>query len=99
MIYCYAIFNLYGDDFFAGNETIERIATYGMQANFTVYLFNVFNLGQVTVANVLGIANAVSNCMPIIGGTIADAFLGKFKTIALASIASLLVCFPPLLLI
>lgn len=76
-----------------GNDTIERLATYGMQANFVVYLMKVYNMDQVLSANILNTWIAVSNITPLIGAFFADAYLGKFRTIALASFASLVVAF------
>ncbi|KAF7829426.1 protein NRT1/ PTR FAMILY 2.13-like [Senna tora] len=72
-----------------GNETIERIATYGMAANFMVFLLKVFNLGQVGAANVISIWHGSSNFIPILGAFLADSYLGKFRTIAGASFATL----------
>lgn len=69
-----------------------------MTANFMVYLLRVFNLGQVAAANVLSIWIGVSNCIPIVGAVIADALLGKFRTIAMASFGTLVVCcFPSII--
>ncbi|TKY58792.1 NRT1/ PTR FAMILY 2.13 [Spatholobus suberectus] len=72
-----------------GNDTIERLATFGMQANFMVYLMRVFNMDQVLAANIMNTWQAVSNITPLIGAFIADAYLGKFLTITLSSFASL----------
>ncbi|KAE9595576.1 putative proton-dependent oligopeptide transporter family, major facilitator superfamily [Lupinus albus] len=73
-----------------GNETIERLATFGLISNFMVYLLKVFNLDQISAANVINIWSGVSNCLPIIGAFIGDACLGKFRTIAIASFGTLL---------
>ncbi|KAK7362163.1 hypothetical protein VNO77_04267 [Canavalia gladiata] len=72
-----------------GNDTIERLATYGMQANFVVYLMRVYNMDQVYAANILNTWLAISNITPLIGAFFADAYLGKFLTIIIASFASL----------
>ncbi|KAK7362162.1 hypothetical protein VNO77_04266 [Canavalia gladiata] len=72
-----------------GNDTIERLATYGMQANFVVYLMRVYNMDQVYAANILNTWLAISNITPLIGAFFADAYLGKFLTITIASFASL----------
>ena len=57
-----------------------------------VYLLQVFNMSQVGAANVVSIWIGVSNCIPILGAAVADAYLGKFRTIVLASFATLVVC-------
>ncbi|XP_020207446.1 protein NRT1/ PTR FAMILY 2.13 [Cajanus cajan] len=72
-----------------GNQVVERIATLGMMANFMVYLLQVFNLGQVAASNILGIWIGVSNFTPILGACVADAYLGKFSTIAISSFGTL----------
>ncbi|KAL2337801.1 hypothetical protein Fmac_012247 [Flemingia macrophylla] len=72
-----------------GNYIVERIAAMGMIANFMVYLLKVFNLGQVAAANVIGIWSGVSNLIPIVGACVADAYLGKFNTIAISSFGTL----------
>lgn len=77
----------------AGNETIERLATFGMTANFMVYLMKEYNMDQVVASNILNTWLGVCNIIPIFGAFVADAYLGKFKTIAAASFASLLVRF------
>jgi dipeptide/tripeptide permease len=78
---------------FAGNETFERLATFGLLANFMVYLMRVFHLEQVTAANVINIWSGVTNFAPLVGAFISDAYVGRFKTIAFASCAAFLVHF------
>ncbi|KAF5726795.1 hypothetical protein HS088_TW22G00477 [Tripterygium wilfordii] len=73
-----------------GNESCERLASFGMLANFMVYFLKVYHMDLATAANVLNIWNGVTNFAPLIGAFISDAFLGKFKTIAIASFAALL---------
>ncbi|KAE9595578.1 putative proton-dependent oligopeptide transporter family [Lupinus albus] len=71
-----------------GNETVERLANFGIQTNFMVYLLRQYNMDQVLAANILNTWAAISNVLPIIGGFVSDAYLGKFLTIAIASFAS-----------
>ncbi|XP_038694713.1 protein NRT1/ PTR FAMILY 2.13-like [Tripterygium wilfordii] len=76
--------------FILGNETLERLASYGMIANFMVYLLTIFHMNQAPAANLINIWIGVSNFTPLLGAFISDAFIGKFKTIAFASFASIL---------
>lgn len=76
---------------FVGNETFERLATFGLLANFMVYLLNEFHLDQVYATNVLNIWSGTTNFAPLVGAFISDACVGRFRTIAFASFASLLV--------
>ncbi|RVW31294.1 Protein NRT1/ PTR family 2.13 [Vitis vinifera] len=73
-----------------GNETFERLATFGLLANFMVYLLNEFHLDQVYATNVLNIWSGTTNFAPLVGAFISDACVGRFRTIAFASFASLL---------
>ncbi|KAJ6431220.1 hypothetical protein OIU84_018667 [Salix udensis] len=77
--------------FILGNETFERLATFGLMANFMVYLMKVFHLEQVSAANILNIWYGATNFAPLVGAFISDAYVGRFKTIAFASCAALLV--------
>ena len=64
-----------------------------MQANLAMYLMKVYNMDQVSAASIINTWYAVSNVVPLIGAFAADAYLGKFRTIAIASFASLAVRF------
>lgn len=77
--------------FILGNETFERFATIGLLSNFMVYLMKKFNMDQVSASNVLNIWSGVSNFAPLIGAFISDAYVGRFATIAVASVASFMV--------
>lgn len=76
----------------AGNETFERLATFGLFANFQVYLTRELHVDQVSAANIMSIWYGVTNFGPLIGAFVSDAYLGRFNTIAFASFPSLLVC-------
>ncbi|KAL0358021.1 UNVERIFIED_CONTAM: protein NRT1/ PTR FAMILY 2.13 [Sesamum calycinum] len=71
-----------------GNETLERLAAIGLLGNFMVYLLREFHMGQVEASNVLNIWSGLTNFSPLIGAFISDSFLGRFTTIAYATIAS-----------
>ncbi|CAF1906804.1 unnamed protein product, partial [Brassica napus] len=76
--------------FILGNETLERLGTIGLLSNFMVYLTRVFHLEQVDASNVINIWSGFSNLTPLVGAFISDAYVGRFKTIAFASFATLL---------
>ncbi|EOA34903.1 hypothetical protein CARUB_v10019982mg [Capsella rubella] len=76
--------------FILGNETLERLGTIGLLANFMVYLTKVFHLEQVAAANVINIWSGFTNLTPLVGAFISDTYIGRFKTIAFASFATLL---------
>ncbi|XP_027346645.1 protein NRT1/ PTR FAMILY 2.13-like [Abrus precatorius] len=76
--------------FILGNETFERLAVFGLFANFTVYLTRELHLELVYASNVVNIWFGITNFAPLVGAFISDAYVGRFKTIAFASFASLL---------
>lgn len=73
-----------------GNETFERLATFGLLANFMVYLVKMYRMDQVAASNVINIWMGVTNFAPLVGAFISDAYAGRFRTIAFASFASFL---------
>ncbi|KAL3840624.1 hypothetical protein ACJIZ3_025215 [Penstemon smallii] len=74
--------------FVLGNETFERLASIGLLANFMVFLLREFHMDQVLASNVLNIWSGVTNFSPLIGAYVSDSYLGKFTTIAYASLAT-----------
>ncbi|CAN4124405.1 unnamed protein product [Withania somnifera] len=69
-----------------GNETFERLASMGLLANFMQFLLTVFHLDLVSATNVLNIWSGVTNFIPLLGAFISDAYIGRFWTIAFASV-------------
>ncbi|XP_027913877.1 protein NRT1/ PTR FAMILY 2.13 [Vigna unguiculata] len=76
--------------FILGNETFERLAAFGLFANFMVYLTREFHLDQVYASNILNLWSGVTNFFPLIGAFISDAYVGRFRTIAFCSFSTLL---------
>ncbi|KAL5550119.1 hypothetical protein UlMin_000295 [Ulmus minor] len=72
--------------FILGNECCERLAYYGMGTNLVNYLKTRLNQGNVTAAN--NVTNWSGTCYitPLIGAFLADAYLGRYWTIASFSI-------------
>eukprot|EP00253_Pinus_taeda_P026315 PITA_26315 len=72
--------------FILGNECCERLAYYGFSSNLVNYLTDKFKQGNSTAAN--NVTNWSGTCYltPLIGAFIADAYWGRYKTIAVFSI-------------
>lgn len=72
--------------FILGNECCERLAYYGINTNMVMYLRKKFGEGNATAAN--NVTNWSGTCYitPLIGAFIADAYWGRYKTIAVFSI-------------
>ncbi|KAK3031377.1 hypothetical protein RJ639_036085 [Escallonia herrerae] len=71
--------------FILGNECCERLAYYGMSTNLVNYLKDRLNQSSVTASN--NVTNWSGTCYvtPLIGAFLADAYFGRYWTIALFS--------------
>ncbi|PNT73442.1 protein NRT1/ PTR FAMILY 2.12 [Brachypodium distachyon] len=76
--------------FIIGTETCEKVGSIGVAANLTVYLVTRFNIGQLQATNITNIFYGTLNFSPLLGAFISDAYLGRFRTLAYGSFASLL---------
>ncbi|KAG8379974.1 hypothetical protein BUALT_Bualt07G0145300 [Buddleja alternifolia] len=76
--------------FIIANEAFEKVASYGLLPNMIFYLMNEYKMGVTGATNVIFYWSAATNFMPLVGAFVADSFLGRFLTIGLGSIASLL---------
>lgn len=75
----------------AGNETFERLAAMGLLANFMVYLKKMYHMDQVSATSLMGLWTGVTSFLPLLGAFLSDAYIGRYWTIAIASIFSFLV--------
>lgn len=64
-----------------GNEAAERFSFYGMKAILAVYLVNAFHLGDPQANSTVHLFIALAYFMSIVGGLLADWFIGKYHTI------------------
>ncbi|KAJ0611271.1 putative bacterial ABC-type protein transporter [Helianthus annuus] len=72
--------------FILGNECCERLAYYGMSTNLVLYFVN--NLHEHSATASRNVSNWQGTCYftPLIGAFLADAYLGRYWTIAMFSI-------------
>lgn len=68
--------------FILGNECCERLAYYGMSSNLFLYFTNQLNQHSVTASKNLSNWSGTCYVMPLIGAFLADAYLGRYWTIA-----------------
>ena len=64
--------------------------------NLSVYLTTKYNLGGVFLVNIINIWSGSCNFLSIPGAFVSDAYLGRFWTLLLGSIASFLVNYLPI---
>ncbi|KAK6148503.1 hypothetical protein DH2020_019415 [Rehmannia glutinosa] len=76
--------------FVIGNETFEKLGTIGTSSNLLVYLTTVFNMKSITATNVINTFNGTCNVGTLLGAFMSDTYLGRYRTIGIASISSFL---------
>ncbi|KAM3398601.1 protein NRT1/ PTR FAMILY 2.7 [Capsicum galapagoense] len=64
------------------------IASGGWTSNLIVYLINEFNMKSIKAAKVYNVVNGCTTLLPILGGIIADSFVGCFSVIWISSLIS-----------
>ncbi|KAL8140639.1 hypothetical protein V2J09_006660 [Rumex salicifolius] len=72
--------------FILGNECCERLAYYGMSTNLVNYLKTQLNQGNVVASRNVNNWSGTCYVMPLIGAFLADAYWGRYWTIAIFSI-------------
>ncbi|EOA22201.1 hypothetical protein CARUB_v10002773mg [Capsella rubella] len=70
------------------NESFEKLASMSLIGNLSVYLTKKYNLGGVFLVNVINIWFGSCNVLSLAGAFVSDAYLGRFWTLLLGSIAS-----------
>ncbi|OMP07229.1 Proton-dependent oligopeptide transporter family [Corchorus olitorius] len=69
-----------------GIEICERLSTMGIAVNLVTYLIDTMHLPSSTSANIVTDFMGTSFLLCLLGGFLADSFLGRFKTIAIFAI-------------
>ncbi|KAG5604402.1 hypothetical protein H5410_025894 [Solanum commersonii] len=72
------------------NESFERVASYGLQANLIIYLMTYYNMTAAAGTSILGIWTALSNGLAIVGAIVSDSYCGRFKAVVIGSISTLI---------
>nr|GEU50626.1 protein NRT1/ PTR FAMILY 1.2-like [Tanacetum cinerariifolium] len=72
------------------NDTFEKVASFGLLPNMILYLLSDYHISVALGTNVLLIWSAATNFLPIVGAFLSDSILGRFLTIFLGSIFSLM---------
>ncbi|KAK7264939.1 hypothetical protein RJT34_32552 [Clitoria ternatea] len=73
-----------------GIEIVERLSTMGIAVNLVTYMIGIMHLPSSTAANTVTDFMGTSFLLCLLGGFLADSFLGRFKTIGIfASIQTL----------
>ncbi|KZV23350.1 putative peptide/nitrate transporter-like [Dorcoceras hygrometricum] len=76
--------------FVIGNETFEKLGTIGTSSNLLVYLTTVYHMNSITATNVVNVFNGTCNFGTLAGAFLCDTYLGRYKTLGIASVSSFL---------
>ncbi|MED6179875.1 hypothetical protein PIB30_004930 [Stylosanthes scabra] len=66
-----------------GIEIVERLSTMGIAVNLVTYMIGVMHLPSSTSANIVTDFMGTSFLLCLLGGFLADSFLGRYKTIGI----------------
>lgn len=71
--------------FILGTECCERLAYYGIATNLVTYLNNILHEGNVSAARNVSAWSGTCYITPLLGAVLADAYWGRYWTIAIFS--------------
>ncbi|KAL3649913.1 hypothetical protein CASFOL_006316 [Castilleja foliolosa] len=69
--------------FIFGNEMAERMAYFGLSVNMVAFMFYVMHQPFENSANAINNFLGISQASSVLGGFLADAYLGRYRTIAI----------------
>ncbi|CAN1851961.1 Protein NRT1/ PTR FAMILY 5.6 [Linum perenne] len=74
------------------SEFSERLSYYGIASSFIIYLTTVIQQDVKTAARNVNYWSGVTTLTPLLGGFLADSYLGRYYTVFISSVLYLIVC-------
>ncbi|KAL5729151.1 hypothetical protein ACHQM5_002140 [Ranunculus cassubicifolius] len=76
--------------FIIANEAFEKVASFGLLPNMILYLKGGYHMSTASGISILSLWGSASHFLPIVGAFISDSYMGRYPTIVIGCLVSLL---------